>query len=525
VSDTEKITNPFLEDPDLDSLTFGDLPVSVWEGAYSMDYDAWQDVSMLDALQKSAAAIDQEIGSPTRVMRDGFVGLYDDLTRLAQSPPEEMPLEHRLFEHISELPEWQHLRDTVAGDDLASAMATAHFSRQMVANLPESVKEQIKKANDAQQQAQHIQNHLDAFSELARSGSNLALEQQMQELLNQLPQADQQAQAAVQQALAAMGDAKARIEQAAAQAIDRAGQQVADTKQAAGEFGFGWGVGGGGEGSRNPIEALDKLAAFMSKAQFIHEILKMLGWAKALVSDVKRRSRHGYIYFSHIGPGELRPSRLADEEYLGLLADPRSAVGLDWAARGYDDDLMHQHWEGEDEGGQGPLVYVYDTSGSMKQNNRYIVSAALMIALLQQAIKESRRFIAIPFSGTGQFKVVDLGTQPDPWQLLELAEFGYWGNTDPYPPVEAAIELIKTDPSLKKGDVFVTTDGAFGLPSEAFLKLVGEVREKPGIKTVVVTIGGTHAQTQGWADKSLHLEDLYQQRERLQEAVGVLYER
>jgi uncharacterized protein with von Willebrand factor type A (vWA) domain len=129
--------------------------------------------------------------------------------------------------------------------------------------------------------------------------------------------------------------------------------------------------------------------------------------------------------------------------------------------------------------------------------------------------------VCIPFSDAGQFEVFDPGSRPDPRTLIDHLEQFYGGGTEPYGPLEAAIRLVREDPSLKEGDILIITDGAFGSPPADFVKSLAKARDDPGLKLVAVVIGG-HPGQAGFADKVTLLSDLFGDRERLGEAIGPL---
>jgi uncharacterized protein with von Willebrand factor type A (vWA) domain len=134
-------------------------------------------------------------------------------------------------------------------------------------------------------------------------------------------------------------------------------------------------------------------------------------------------------------------------------------------------------------------------------------ACAVELALMKLALEKNRRFVSIPFSGTGQFQVFDPGPRPDPGELVQHLELFYGNGTEPYGPLE--------------GDILIITDGAFGAPPESFLELLAEAREEPGLKVVAVLVRGKSSRAD-FADKVVLLQDLVQERDRLAEAVAPL---
>jgi uncharacterized protein with von Willebrand factor type A (vWA) domain len=120
---------------------------------------------------------------------------------------------------------------------------------------------------------------------------------------------------------------------------------------------------------------------------------------------------------------------------------------------------------------------------------------------MKAAREEDRRFVAIPFSGPGEYQVFDLGLSPSPQALIELIEFGYWGGTEPYAPLEEALEIIRIDPDLKKADVLLLTDGSFRPPPEEFLRNLEQTRQDIGVSLVSLLIFASNPQCEQFSDR------------------------
>ena len=128
----------------------------------------------------------------------------------------------------------------------------------------------------------------------------------------------------------------------------------------------------------------------------------------------------------------------------------------------------------------------------------------------RQPERKNRRFVAIPFSGPGDFQVFDLGPDPTPAQLLELIKFGYWGGTEPYLPLEAALEIISTDESMQKADVLFLTDGEFASPPDEFLQNLAKARKDIGVSLVSLVLFANNQQCELFSDRvvsAMRLDD------------------
>ena len=300
-----------------------------------------------------------------------------------------------------------------------------------------------------------------------------------------------------------------------------AATELTGLRRAAEAFGYRWGTGAGTGPARHEIEGLQALADLLERSPHLRKLLELLGWAKRTLAAERRKSRHGREKFTHYRTQELDLETIAPEELLGLVeADPASPLSLDFLRRALDGELLHRQYEGEDQAGRGPFVMLVDKSGSMRGWPN-ATACALELALMKLALQQRRRFVSIPFSGQGQFEIYDPGARPDPLKLVEHLETFYGGGTQPYAPLEAALRLVEEDPSLKEGDLMIITDGAFGTPPAGFLEHLETAREEPGLRLVAVLIKG-HIGQADFADKVVMVENLFEDRERLAEAIGVL---
>ena len=512
-----------MSNTDVQSLAW-ENPDSIWRGVMRADHMAWRDVQEMESVQRAQT----ETASYGPLAREAFLGLYADTPGLTDAPLDPLRVVHQLFSRAEELPEWQGLRDSVDDDPVAAAFGAAHFAFDLIHRLPEAVKEALEEnaqAAAAHSRAEEQLQQLEALLEgMQRSPNRRALEEQLAELQQQVTGAKTKSQQSAEATEKALDAAGARTTRALAQALAGAEGELADLKQAARAFGAGWGTGSGAP-SKAQIDALEQLAAFLRQSPMLRQILMELGWAKRVLAEQVRLSAQGRDSFTHYQVGELQPEDLAGEEWVGLLLnDTASPLSLDFQARAFDGDLIHRRYEGEAPAGRGPIVFLRDTSGSMcAPPVKNAVAAAVELALMQWAMQEQRRFIAIPFSGPGQFTVYDPGPAPDLSELLDHLVYGYWSGTEPYAPLSEAIRLIQSDPSLKQGDLLILTDGAFGPPPEEFREVQAAARNAPGLRVVAVVVG-REAGLADFADRVVLIHDLIRDRDRdrLAQAIGAL---
>ncbi|MFO7943471.1 MAG: VWA domain-containing protein [Anaerolineales bacterium] len=472
-------------------LAWGEMLPSVWDKPFQFSEQAWAgEVTEQPFIRSSAGNLSEDYQKIGEIMRDTFVGLHDRMARF-QGRDEDL-VSTEVFHHLSGSEEWTELQEKTRGDTMGSALATSHIAREFLSNLPDEVREAL-------QEHQKAQKELDDAQAKASAGMKVP-----QEELDALKEQVSQTQ---QEALDAMGESPAQMTASAWASAQAAQEELKEAKQAADAFGFGWGNEAGPGGGMANLDGIVALAEQIKTHEGLQGLLDALGWVEAMAESVREDVSSGLHYFTHYERGPLDLERLADQEIIGLASDVEE-IRLSFFARAIDGDVLLKHYEGEDELGKGPFVFVYDTSGSIKPYRSIL--AAVTLALMKAAREEERRFVAIPFSGDGEFRVFDLGPDPTPGQLLDLIQFGYWGGTEPYAPLEEALEIIRDDDSLQKADVLFLTDGKFREPPEPFLRELERVREDVGVSLVSLLLFASNPHCEQFSDRvvsAMRLDD------------------
>jgi uncharacterized protein with von Willebrand factor type A (vWA) domain len=473
------------------------------------------------------------------IPREAWLGLYSPNNPLKGIPPTGMEVVHSIFKRAERMPEWKRLRASIEMDPLACAFGAAYFSKDLISKLPEDVKEKMENAQIQREGQQDLEDQIQQLENLAQAlgsdrtnddpsgegGSSLTqtkIEEQIQELRNKLEESRSKVDQSTDEAISAIENADSQIQHALAQSMMDATDSLEHLKSAANEFGYGWDVGSNGGVSLEHVEGLYELSEYIRASKYLRMILELIGWAKRMVSCERRKSKHGRERFTHFQIRDLDLETLAPQELVNLVAfAPGSDLHAEFLCRALDGDLLHSYFEGDDHAGRGPMVFLRDESGSMRGWQR-AVSCALQLALMNEAHKEKRRFISIPFSGRGQFYVYDPGHNPDPIELLHHLEFTYGHGTCPYEPLLEAIRIIKEDGSMKSGDILVITDGAFSTPPEEFIEILERAREEPGLRIVSIVVDSEPGQAH-FADKVVLVSDIFEEKEKLAEAVAALF--
>ena len=466
----------------LTPLSWGEKLPSVWAKPFNFSEQEWaQGVTEQQFIRNSAENLAGDYQKIGEIMRDTFVGLHDSMARFTGR--EDDPVSTEVFRHLSASDEWTNLQEKTQGDTMGSALATSHIAREFLSNLPEEVQEALQKHQEAQKALED-----------ARAKAEFGLPISPEEL-QALQESMEQAQ---QQALEAMSSSPAQMKASAWDSVLAAHNDLNDAKKAANAFGLGWGNETGQASSIEDLDGIVELAEHIKNEEGLQGLMDTLGWVEEMAQSVKEEVSSGLHYFTHYERGELDLELLADEEFLYLSSDVEE-IRLSFLARAIDGDVLLKHYEGEDELGKGPFVFVYDTSGSIKPYRTIL--AAIILTLLKAAREEGRRFVAIPFSGPGDYQVFDLGPKPAPAQLLELVRFGYWGGTEPYQPLDAAMQIIQEDESMLRADILFLTDGQFSDPPDDFLRSLKRVRKEIGLSLVSLVLFVTNQQCELFSDR------------------------
>lgn len=492
-----------------------DLPESSWEGLSAFDHLAHGNVSQSKAYKK----VDDETNKYSSSLgREAFMGFYNGTAELNdEAPNAAFQSSHSLLSRAQELPEYQQLRRELANDEWASVIGTGAFVNELISKLPEEVKEKMAEDEQAQQNLQNLQQAVGNGQGGGPRGSGPSTtNQQMQQALKDAEAHAQQTSQALKEFL---DKSQAQTNHSLMQAANSSQKDVKNAKDTA--QAFGWSLEGGELSQRN-IEEVMALSEMMKASQALKTFIDSLGWAQSIMrSEIARKIDGGMDNFVEYGNAELTLEKMAPEEWIGLASPNGSPLALDWAARAADGAILHAYYDHDDDHmGKGPLVVLEDTSGSMDDGQRLETMKSISLVLMQQMIRQKRRFCAIPFSGSGTFHLFDPGPSPSMKEIIEHIGFSYHGGTEPYAPMMKALEIIKTDTSFKEGSILMITDEGFGAPPNEFLDELEKVRNSPGVNVVVVTLMAHPGQAASWADTVITIDNVFNERAKFGSAIA-----
>ena len=459
---------------------------TIWENLLNSDRSAWDSVKDEEVIEESRSECDRY---SQNLMEQAFYGLYDPLAELSDVPPQGMEVENSLLNKAMDMEEYLSLRDEVYSDKMASMLATAAFSRELLSKLPEDVKKDMEKYENAKEEARNEQEKDPA------SDSSHAAAEKARSALEKLQQSLEMNQA--------------QIENAAANAMEKTEADLKNSKKMLKNLGFS---PEGGKLDKTDVQNMRLLAEILKANERLKKMIDLIGSMEQIISEDKKKSVHGREQLVEYRRKELDLEDLSPDEFIGLGAPEGSALHTDFMIRLANNELLHSRYEGEAPEGRGPIIILKDTSGSM-DGERLEFANALEFAIMTRMLKENRKFISIPFSGSGNWCVYEPEVKPSLKEILDHLSINYSGGTDPYPPLVWSLNRILEKQDMRKAGILIITDGEFDYPDEEFKIKLSAARENPGVMIHSIVIGCDPYGLKEFADKIVMIEDLSESSE------------
>lgn len=132
-------------------------------------------------------------------------------------------------------------------------------------------------------------------------------------------------------------------------------------------------------------------------------------------------------------------------------------------------ELFQKKHTSDAELGEGPLVVLLDSSGSMS-GTRDDFARACCLVLLELAGKQKRAFEIVHFSSGKTAAALTTDVFPrgkvTPKGIVNSISYAEWGGTDFHPPLKRSMNDIDKVPIFLKADIIMITDGASMLTSD-----------------------------------------------------------
>jgi uncharacterized protein with von Willebrand factor type A (vWA) domain len=292
-----------------------------------------------------------------------------------------------------------------------------------------------------------------------------------------------------------MQTAKAIIAQGIKEALNNAGDIS----------GFdGWGLGQGGL-KKLPLGQRLEMAKKLASPKFrkMAEIIGKLQRAAIAAQHAKVINTEDEIHDVELG-NDI--SRMLPLEMLYLNDPTMRAV---WFNKFIEENLLQYALRGEEKVAKGGIILLEDGSGSMS-GDREIWAKGIGLALLKIAMMQKRKFYAVHFGGSAEFKWFDYETDSTNLKLttgdnngnttestgmeavFSYAETFFGGGTDFVTPLSIALAKLNAE-FVSKGsveaDIVFLTDGACGVAPE-FLETFKAEQERLGFRVFGISIGG-----------------------------------
>lgn len=456
-----------------------------------------------------------EIGG--QPIQDGFFSLFKAAPTLADPGQRKLSPLAKLMQRGMETPNWQQLREHTVGQQIGAGIGAKHFWQNVIANLPDDVKEAARQAHRNQQQADQADQHAADLQTLANLLNAAGQTDQAGEVEAQAQEQQWSADKFQQAADAAFDNLNEALDANEAQitaAMNNAAAAASDKAEDANAYVKSFSLAAGGDPQHvDPATAQAAMQALRQNKNLL-DLAEMLGWARRMVRGEWRKSTKGNRNMTGYKTHELQPATMATSERIAMVSS-NAAIRTDFMRRVVENAVVHVDYDGEEKQGRGPMILVRDESGSMT-GQPHALAVALEWALLEIARRDNREFYCIPFSGTGQFSVWHAPTkgQSDADGLLAHLSHFYGVGTEPQQPIKRALEII--DDQDLHADVLVLTDDVFDTPSAEFVDICKAI----DAKIVTVTIGGTDRNAAMFSDRVVAVGDLVGDRERLRAAVS-----
>ena len=431
---------------------------TIWNNLLNSDRSAWDSVKDEDVIEESRPECDRY---SQNLMEQAFYGLYDPLAELSDVPPQGMEVEDSLMRKAMEMEEYLSLRDEVFSDKMASMLATAAFSTELLSKLPEDVKKDLEEYRNAQQEARNEQEK-DPGSDSSQAAA-------------------EKAERAFEKLQQSMEMNQAQIENAAATAMEKTEEDLKSSKKMLKNLGFS---PEGGKLDKTDVQNMRRLADILKGNERLRKMIDLIGAMEQIVSEDKKKAVHGREQLVEYRRKELDLEDLAPDEFIGLGAPE----------------------------GRGPVIILKDTSGSM-DGERLEFANALEFAIMTRMLKENRKVISIPFSGSGHWCVYEPAGKPSLQEILDHLSINYNGGTDPYPPLNWSLDRILEKQDMRKAGILIITDGEFDYPDEEFTSRLNAARENPGVMIHSIVIGCDPYGLKEFADRIVMIEDLRESSE------------
>ncbi len=272
--------------------------------------------------------------------------------------------------------------------------------------------------------------------------------------------------------------------------VRKAMEEIADEAQAQSELAAGWGLEPGTVSRTDPKERLE-LARRMRNPRLL-AIAEIMGRLVNTAWTARKSPTNAIpeeIYSVTLG-ADL--PHVLPMEFAGLVMP---ALRVDFLRKLADRHLLQYSLRGNEALGKGPIIGVFDHSGSMVQTGADLWVTALGLTLMKVAKEQGRTFHAVCFGGPGVVRTFSF-TKPDeftPTKMMDYAEFFINdGGTHFETGLDAAVAIMEAEHAETgkvSADIVFGTDGEAQVPA-TWLEAFKATQARLGFTAYGFAIGG-----------------------------------
>jgi len=293
---------------------------------------------------------------------------------------------------------------------------------------------------------------------------------------------------------------QSKLRQAVELATERATEEVEDVENIV----KSWGLQQGEFVNLPYAKKLEILSVLRGQQKF-KDMANLVGRMKSLAKGSRKSKLEQRVELHSITQGSDINHVLPQE----LLALRRPTLKLDFYRKMMEKQLLQYDLNHQECIGQGPIIVLIDTSGSMRSGTKEIWSKAVALGLAEIAEKERRAFSYALFASKHDDLVTDdflqIG-QRSPDKLIRLASEFIGGGTDFEKPLLWA--MVKLEESkFSKADIVMITDGACEVSTE-FLKELQKAKDDKKFRIYSILIGSNSQELSHWSDEVWEINDL-----------------
>ncbi len=403
--------------------------------------------------------------------REVFARLINAKTPPLETVEEENKWAVTLHGLVNELPEFSLLQKRCRGDEVWSALATSCMSKNIVAKIGGDRERALQEIDRIQKMIAHLQILQDRNVNVDR---RLSIERRsLRDAKKELKHATE-------------GIVPAAIRGAVREACNEAQKAISQAEDSIDALTFG--DDPGVPCYRPNADRKRALAEKLANSKKLQKIAELAGRLRRMAVEKQRtKTDESASEVSQLEQG-ADVERLLPTEFCDFLDPDREAL---FFSRLLERQCIQYQLKGKEKKARGPLVLAVDESGSMR-GTKEEWSKAVMLALLDVAIRQKRSWAVIHFSGeVTRVDVKDKKQGVDHAQLMQCLEHFSGGDTNIPKALKKGEDIIIGEGNFKEADIVLITDGIAEFPPAWIERFMAWKKEKHvSLFTIQLDVGG-----------------------------------